>query len=432
MATEQNIRKTAQSAVAPAISKVLLPNGSECYTLPTASAGLTRVIIRFDHPADFSLHKTEAELAFQLMKSGTTRLSTAEFVSQMEETGAMLISSAGNDSGAVEFTVLDDELSTILPLVMEMIHSPSMPEDEFARIHQIGKENWRISRKQPQVLAREQMMHTLFADHPYGTLVTGESLEALTHADVVQFQRNMVQKIRPVFFLSSIDVEGAVKALAAVVQDYPFGVVPTQNGAAPINAQSDQSKGTSQHITVPGTVQSAIRMGRRVFTRSHPDYIIGKVASTILGGYFSSRLMANLREDKGYTYGVGAGLITLVSDGYLTISAEVGSNHLTHALSEIHKELDKLCHELVDEDELQTVKQYLRGAALRESDGAFSRLALLASLQRQNISFDWPAHYIAGLEMVSGEDVLRFANEWLSPAKLTTVTAGVEINGNQQ
>jgi zinc protease len=431
MTTEPQSLDTLRRPASTDMQHTLLPNGSSCYALQTATPGLTKLLIRFDHPSHFSTHKTVAEIAFQLMKSGTTRLNTLEFVGQMEETGAMLMCSAGQDSGVVEFTSLDDEFPAVFALIMEMISSPSMPEDEFARIHRIGVENWQISRKQPHVLAREQMTSTLFAGHPYGTLVTGESLHALTHHDVVQFHREMIQGIKPVFFLASYDTDRAVSVLAERMSLHLFGGSPLQNGAPETISSCGHPEGVNQHIVVPDTVQSAIRMGRRAFTRSHPEYVAAKVATTILGGYFSSRLMANLREDKGYTYGVGAGLITMASGGYLTISAEVGSDHLTNAMAEIRKELDTLCHQPADPDELQTVKQYLRGAALRETDGAFNRLALLAALQRQGLPFDWPAHYIANLELVSEEDVLRFARQWLVSDHLTTITAGLDIKYNQ-
>jgi len=426
MTTEQQTPETLRRPVAAEMQHTVLPNGSPCYALQTATPGLTKLILRFDHSSHFSTHKTVAEITFQLMKSGTQQLNTHEFVSRMEETGAMLMCSSGHDSGVVEFTALDDEFSAVIALVMEMITTPSMPEDEFARIHRIGVENWRISRKQPQVLAREQMISTLFAGHPYGTLVTGDSLEALTHQDVLLFHRSMIQGMMPVFFLAAHDTDRAISVLADMVGSFTFGGVSLQNGSRETRESFTTPDLTYQHILVPDTVQSAIRIGRKAFTRSHPDYVAGKVTATILGGYFSSRLMANLREDKGYTYGVGAGLITLASGGYLTISAEVGSGHLTQALAEIRKELARLCNEPVEEDELQTVKQYLRGAALRETDGAFNRLALLAALQRKDLPFDWPAHYIANLELVSAEDVLRFSRQWLLSEDLVTITAGLK------
>lgn len=401
-------------------------NGSDFFGLKTSSPGLCKVIIRFDHPWLFAAENTLADFTFQLIKSGTTTKDTFTFVSCVEETGMMLSNTVSPDSAVVEFVVLDDQLDTALPLVMEMINRPSFPEDEFRRIKTLGFENWLISRRQTHVLAREQFMQSLFDGHPYGKIATGEEINAYTLDDVKRIHSQIVQNIHPTIFAASYHPETTARAIEKDVQLFlPVSLSP---GPRPETSQYQQKsgthKGTMGHIPLPDTVQSSIRMGRQLFTRGHHEYIYAKLATTILGGYFSSRLMANLREDKGYTYGVGAGLATLASAGYLTISADVGSEHLNNALEEISREIDKLRNEPVDEDELQTVKQYLRGTALRETDGVFNRLSLYAMLMRQGLEPEWMDSFVAGLELVTSDDILAFSKKWFKNSDFTTITCG--------
>lgn len=128
-----------------------------------------------------------------------------------------------------------------------------------------------------------------------------------------------------------------------------------------------------QFIAKEGAVQSAIRIGRRLFNRNHPDYPGMAVLNTVLGGYFGSRLMSNIREDKGYTYGIGSALVSMKQEGYFFISTEVGADVTIPALTEILV-IRLFSRQFVDEEELEMVRNYMRGTFIKGIESAF-RLA---------------------------------------------------------
>jgi zinc protease len=401
-----------------------LDNGLEVNALRTASDGLVKIILSYDNPQRFATEAALAEITFQLLKSGTRNHDLFSFVSLMEETGVMISTSAFMDYGVIDFVVLGDQFETLLPLIAEMISMPAFPEDEFERLKTLALQNWRISRQQTHVLAREQFMRDLYAGHPYGLLPDEESLMNLHLQQAVVFHNDQIANGKPVVYVAASDPERTVEILNQYLGQHL--VSQTDSTFQEPHAASVQPSGnpSQKSLQLQGSVQSSIRMGRRLFRRDHTDFVPAKVTSTILGGYFSSRLMANLREDKGYTYGVGAGVIPMVLDSYLTISADVGKEHLTHAVEEIRKEIRRLRIEKIDMEELHTVRQYMSGSILRETDGIFNQLSLLASLNRQGVSANWVETYRQQLLTVTAEDILRIADQYLNPEDLYLVTCG--------
>lgn len=417
--------QTDFNVITPVLLQRSLSNGSEFTALKSSMPGLIKVMFCFKNPVAFSENPFLAEMTFQLMKSGTENRNTFQFITELEQTGVMLSNYVNSDCGFVEFVVLEDQLETVMFLILEMLLRPAFPQDEFERIKTVGVQNWKVSRRQTHAVARESFMNRIFPDHPYGTVLTEESLLGLALEDVKTFHQSFVLKGTPSCYISAFDPE---HVFAIVDNEFHKNqaflspdTIPPVSDTLLINKST---KGSTTQIPLENTVQSSIRIGRQLFTRSHKDFIAGKVTATILGGYFSSRLMANLREDKGYTYGVGAGVITKTMNGFLSVSADVGNLHLHQAVDEIMKEIGRLRSEKVDDDELQTVKQYLSGSMIRELDGAFSQLSLIATLDRQGLGAEWINLYMEKLDQITPDDIAEFSVKYLQDKDLVKVVCG--------
>src|SRR5690606_34435184 len=148
-------------------------------------------------------------------------------------------------------------------------------------------------------------------------------------------------------------------------------------------------------------IQSAIRVGRLLFNKTHPDYFKFQVLNTILGGYFGSRLMANIRDEKGYTYGIGSGLTNLVRGGYLFISTEVGADVTGAALREIYHELKVLREKTVPSEELETVRNYMLGNFLRSVDGPFSLSEKFKAVWEYGLDYSYFDNYFKAVKEVT-------------------------------
>jgi predicted Zn-dependent peptidase len=173
-----------------------------------------------------------------------------------------------------------------------------------------------------------------------------------------------------------------------------------------------------------GAMQSAIRMGSLAFGRSHPDFAGMKVLNAILGGYFGSRLMNNLREDKGYTYGIGSALVPLLKGGFFVISGEVGAGVTKQALIEIKSELNRLCDEQVPESELSLVRNYLMGEMLRSVDGPFAQAGLYRELIEDNLDISHFEELIDTIQHINAQRLQDLAEKYLNPEGLYTLVVG--------
>ena len=172
-------------------------------------------------------------------------------------------------------------------------------------------------------------------------------------------------------------------------------------------------------------MQSAIRIGRLLFNQHHPDFIPLQVLNTALGGYFGSRLMSTVREEKGLTYGIGSFIMPLKHSGEWIISSEVAGEKRDEAIDAIFHEFDKLRNELLPDKELGMVKNYMMGELLRNFDGPFSSADIYRTLNENNLNFNFYRQMITYLHEVSSEDLRLLAQQYLNPEDFRTVVAGV-------
>lgn len=210
----------------------------------------------------------------------------------------------------------------------------------------------------------------------------------------------------------------ALAALKRIAEGLPSApITPTREIPAPI------SEG-SVHQPFEGTVQTSIRIGRLLFPRHHDDFIGMQVVATLLGGYFGSRLIRNLREEHGYTYGAYCGVVNFDEAGYLAISTEVGSEVAEEAISEIMKEIERLRTEPVSEEELENVRKIIFGEVMRILDGPFG----IADVTIENIqngeSNNYTSRMLQTIKAITPADVLALAQKYLSHTDLITVTLG--------
>jgi predicted Zn-dependent peptidase len=186
------------------------------------------------------------------------------------------------------------------------------------------------------------------------------------------------------------------------------------------------------HVEKANGSQSAIRVGKMWVSKSHPDYIPLSILVTILGGYFGSRLMANIREEKGYTYGIGSFVLSLKYASYLVISTEVGNEYVEPTLKEIDFEMKRLQNELVSENELETVKSYLLGEFLRDFDGPFALAGSFKSINDFDLDYSFYDNYLLTLRSITSEDLMKLALQYLNTDDFYKVVAGSIESENSQ
>lgn len=364
--------------VLPPLQTEILDNGTKLYWL---NAGVEDVVeVNWVFPAGiwYEDRNAIAQATAGQLKNGTQQQTAHQISEALEFYGASLKVNAGNDYTTITLDAMTRHLPSLLPIVLDLILHPIFPEHELALYKQNAIQRLLVSLRQCDFVANQQIDAALFGlHHPYGRYTQRQTIEALSTADLKAFhQKHYAIEGMQVF------MSGKLGKNEVALMNSVFGTIP-HNGVHNklIQFVADASAAPKTWMeNDPNGVQAAIRIGRRFIQRTHPDFAACVVLNTLFGGYFGSRLMSNIREDKGYTYGIYSSIGAFAHDASLTIHAEVGRDVAEAAVKEIYFEMDELRNKPVDEEELLLVKNYLLGSILGDLDGPFSIMQRWRSL----------------------------------------------------
>jgi len=361
-----------------------------------------------------------ASVASELLDEGTRKRSSADIAEALDNYGAYFQTECGNDFATVSLYTLSRFLPETLPVLLEIITEPAYPENEISTFCVQGKQRLAVSSEKVDFLARKHFINSLYGDqHPYGHFPKEENFDVFTPEILSAFhKKNYLNGLVTIVIAGKFN-ETQLKLAIEQIKSIGFkkGIVDNLN----ISATPEVVK---LHVPKESAVQSAIRIGRKLFNRKHPDYFNFTILNTVLGGYFGSRLMSNIREDKGYTYGIGSGIIPQFFDGYFFISTEVGSDVCESAVKEIHYELNRLVNDPIPQEELNLVKSYLTGSFQRSIDGPFSLADRYKTLVLNGLELEHYYSYLNTLRNVTSEDLLQTGRHYLNIIHMSEVIIG--------
>jgi len=404
----------------PEARKITTAKGIPILVVEGGTQSVVRIEFIFDAGSRWSDRPLIAHATNDLLDEGTQKRSSAELAEALDFHGAYLQSESGPDWSSITLFSINRFVAESLPLVFELLESPAFPEDEIRTYSRQGKQRLTVSLNKVDVLARRAFLQSLFGSQSaYGKATQPEDYDNLNREQVVHFyNERYVQHLHAVL-VAGLPGADVIQSIVHWIESAPF--VNTEN---PGTSFAENPEPAHVHIDKPDAIQSAIRIGRRIFNRKHPDYPAFSVLNTVLGGYFGSRLMTNIREDKGFTYGIGSGLANLHDDGYFFISTEVGKDVCIPAISEIYLELGRLRDDLVDEEELHRVKNYMTGTYQRSLDGPFALADRHKMLYLNSLDANYLSRFFSSIREVQPEDLRRCAREYLQDSMLWQVIAG--------
>jgi predicted Zn-dependent peptidase len=416
----------------PRVEVVTLPNGLDVHLICTPAQEVARVSFVFEAGSARQAKPFVASSTLNLLSEGSTRLSAHQIAEQLDFHGSYFDVNIDRDYAVATFACLDKFFAPTLGLVSEIMFRPAFPAEEVAIYATKRKERLAVERSKPATKSREQFAEALFGDeHPYGISSPEADYDNLTRADIEEFYRRFYVADNCFVVCSLSDDPAQKEALLALLRQMRTDEKPL-NEAFPA-PHTDHYR----YLPIKGAVQSAIRIGRVLFARSHPDFVGMQVLSTLLGGYFGSRLIQNLRQQRGYTYGVFAAMVNMCHTGYIAIATEVGADVTTDAVEQIFAEMERLKTEPVSEDELENVKRNMLGEVMRILDGPFGivdvvieNIQTAASATSQSPSGVEIDSYINGfireIEATTPARIMDLARRYLTRPDFTTVIVGQE------
>jgi predicted Zn-dependent peptidase len=358
-----------------------------------------------------------SKLTGDLLLSGTQNKSSSAIEEAIDRLGGFTNVEVSADESVVSVLGLREHIVSLLEIVVDAILHIKFDEREINQSIAQRKQRFEINMGKVSTLARRKFISLVFPDSPYGVQTEKEDFDQLDRHDIIEFHRKhyigALQKVAVVGNLSA----GNMQKIENLVSAFQF--------QPPIaHFVEYQYTPTAVDVEKKGALQTAIRIGRVLFNKQHEDFIDFSVLNTILGGYFGSRLMTSIREEKGYTYGIGSGVAQLKDTGYFFISTEVGEQYKEDTIAAIRLEIEKLQQELVNAEELELVRNYITGQLLSNADGPFAQMDRYLSVIKHGKDLSYYNEVLSRLNLITPERIRSLAQEYLNWDDLIVVKAG--------
>lgn len=399
--------------------QLVLSNGMQVYCIEGSEEEVVRLELVFKTGTRAERNVLIASATNHLLNAGTSKMSSAEIMEKIDFYGAYYQHDNQLDRCSLSLYTLKKYFDETVSIFSEFIQDPIFPEDELETYIKNAKQRFEINCTKNDFRARREFHYALFGTHPYGRKVELSDFDRLRREDLVAFHKEHYQLENAYIILSGNLDSDVLNSLEKAFYTFQF---KEKSKLEFLPIPISESKTIFEER--PDALQSAIRIGKQIIHKTHKDYIELSVLSTILGGYFGSRLMANIREDKGFTYGIGAGVYPLLDTSFFYIATEVGVDVTQQALNEIYHEIDRLSTELVPNDELQLVKNYLKGAYIGSIENIFSHADKFKSIRLYDLDYDYYSRYFKLVDEVSSERLLHLAKEYFQRNTLTEVVIG--------
>lgn len=342
------------------------------------------------------------------LTQGTATKSKEQIANYIDQYGASLEAVTDRDTIHVRLTVLPKFFHQLLPLFAEIVENPSFPQDALALEKKMALQSIQLRDATPQALAKKKLSSQAFGEkHPYGCAIEETDLEMITtEAFHTYFATHAWHK-------GYCTLSGHVDASIIEATQNALTTLPQAALKAP--SYQAHTSTTPLHIKKPKAVQASIVMGKPTITRTHKDFPAFYVVNMLLGGYFGARLMQNIREEKGYTYGIGSRLIPNLYGGYFYISTEVKKGFATKTCEEIYREIKRLKDTLVSKQELHDLKDYLSGHLLTSFDNVFTLANKFGDLYLHGLDFNYYNTLYKKIQTIEPSEIQQIALRYLVP-----------------
>ena len=400
-----------------------LPNGNTLFLFPNPSLGLVKLDITVEAGSALQQYKSQAHAANQLFGEATAKLTAQQMAEFIDFHGIVVERMTDVCTGNISFYFLRRFAPQTLSVIRQMFDAPLVTPQLFEAYINLRRAQIKTNFQKTAYLARNRHYELLYGTkHPLGTYATPESIDALSLDAVTDFiHRHYRLSNAHIVVSGTIDPE-----LLNLAEQYLAPNTKAENAPTHVTLPEPCPEAYTDavsHINVPNAVQSTIRVGRIMpLAWNSTDYTRFMVLNTVLGGYFGSRLMSNLREDKGYTYGIYSTTQIFRGSIVFYITADVAASATQDALKEINREIDLLRQEPVAQDELDRVRNFMMGDFIRSIDGVFEVSDRYRQMVATCVDERLSTNLLDTLQTVTPEQLHTLAQTAFN--RLTTVTAG--------
>lgn len=402
----------------------VFPNGIVLNVLDACDSEVTRVDLVMGGGRWHQTQPLQALFTNRMLREGTRQYTAACIAEKLDYYGAWLDLSSAPEYTYVTLYSLNKYLPQTLDILESLVKEPVFPEKELKVIVDTNVEQFKVNLSKVDFLAHRALVKTLFGGHhPAGRLVCEDDYQRIVPGVLRQFYDRYYNSGNCTLYLSGKITGDCVRRVEALFGNEPFGQ-GTRPEKKTFRPETDARK--QVFVERSGVLQSAVRLGMLTLDRCHPDYLKFRVLVTLLGGYFGSRLMSNIREQKGYTYGISAGYASYPDQGVLTISTETANQYVAPLIAEVYREITRLQDEQVSSEELSMVKNYMLGDLCRSCESAFSLADGWIFLQVYGLKDTYFADAMQAIKDITPGEIQDLACKYLRKEDLKEVVAGAK------
>lgn len=406
------------------VSKMRLPNGIPLVVCRSGREDVVRMDLMFDGGKWQQEHLLQALFANRMLREGTASMSGADISENMDFCGSWLELGVSMLHSFVTSYSLGRYFARTAAIVEDMVKSPSFDEERLRTIAQINKQNYMVTSRKVDFAAQKNILKALFGeDNPAAKYAVPDDFDALDRDLLADFHRRYYQSDNCHLFLAGNVTDEVLGMVERLFGSERFGenLHRCEVRSYPVN-RPDERLFTFEEKT--NAVQSSLRMASFIPERKDKDFSKVQILVSLFGGYFGSRLMSNIRERKGYTYGISAGMVFYPGVGAMLVSTEADAKYCRDIIDETKREMDRLCTEPVGQEELDNVKNYMAGELARSFEGAFSVVDSQIFLVSSGLTEQFYGNTVKTLREITPDDIREMAVKYFSSSKLKISLAG--------
>lgn len=403
-----------------------LPNGVPLTTINAGEQEVVRMDLLFAGGRWHQSQKLQALFTNRMLREGSRQYTAAVISEKLDYYGSWLELSSSSEYCYITLYSLNKYFAETLEVLESIIKEPLFPEKELTTVLDTNIQQYLVNTSKVDFLAHRSLLRATYGEHhPCGNYVEEEDYRKITPTVLREFYDQYYHSGNCRIYLSGKVTDDVVRRVEAAFGTEPFG----NNRQPLIKPEYSFIATTEKRLFTErdDAMQSAVKLGATTITRQHPDYLKLRVLMTLFGGYFGSRLMSNIREDKGYTYGISAGIMFYPGSGLLVISAETDNQYVEPLIREVYTEIEKLQSTLVSPGELATVRNYMLGEMCRNYESPFSLADAWMFIFTSDLDNAYFTRSLEALKEVTPEEIQLLAERYLCKESLKEVIAGKKL-----
>ena len=406
--------------------RLRMKNGMPLNIIRAGSQDVVRMDVLIGAGQWHQTQALQAMFANRMLREGTETMTSARIAEKLDYYGAWLELSSSLNCGFLTLYSLNKYFPHVMEIVSDMLKHPLFPEKELGVVREGNRQQFLVNSTRVEVISRKHFNRALFGEsHPFGRYAEEEDYGRITPEVLKEFYRSHYHSGNCSVYVSGNVTPEIVHCIEEQIGGAVWGEIREMSKIQ----LPEPCRSENQHIFIEreDALQSSLKMGDFVMDCLHPDFLKCRIMVTLFGGYFGSRLMSNIREDKGYTYGIGAGVINYPGRSVLAISTEADNCYADSIIREVYNEMDRLCNDLPSQEELEMVKSYMLGDLSRSYEGPFSLSDAWIYVETAGVGDDFFVRSMDAIRNVTREEIRMMAQKYLRKETLIDVVAGKKM-----